>query len=530
MDARKILAVLAVTLAVFSVTWSGQFVYDDTEFVLENPVLRAPRLDVGAVFTTAFPANHPEQKLYRPLVTLSYAWGTSPVTFHVVNTLWHLAVVALLMVLLGEAWWVAAFFAWHPLTTESVAWIAGRSELMAAFFVLAGLIGFKRHPAWGWLGYALALLCKENAIVMPVLVFLVMPRRRIADWVGFGVVAAGYLLWRQHLFAGVTLEHQAYVGLTDALTQRLVAAKVLLRYLLMVVWPVPQSVFHDVRVEQLWGALSAVVLVAGTVWAWRRPKVWLGWAWFFVALLPVSNLIFPIGSVMAERFTYLPLIGLCLALGNWRPTGRWPLAALTVVLVASAAKSAWRNRDWHDNQTLWASAAAVYPDSFLTHAQLGFARSEPADFRRALELLQFQPVSIRQRFEPRIFEALDATDQATTRELEVIHQLARQKQFAAAIDGYRDHLRRHPYDRRAQRALADCCLAAGDSEAAAVLLQTLVADQPGNALLRAKLGTALGQLGRWREARHELAEAVRLQPGEARYRQHLAAIDEQLKN
>ena len=134
-------ALPVLTVLLFSPVYRATFVYDDADFVVGNPLLTAPRLDVAAVFTTAYPPQHPEQKLYRPLVTLSYAldkamWG-APGGFHVTNVLWHLAVVAMLVLLLrqlgtpatGALLAAAAWLAWHPLTTEAVAWVAGRAEL-----------------------------------------------------------------------------------------------------------------------------------------------------------------------------------------------------------------------------------------------------------------------------------------------------------------------------------------------------------------------------------------------------------------
>ena len=195
-------ALPVLTILLFSPVYRATFVYDDADFVVENPLLTAPRLDVVAVFTTAYPPQHPEQKLYRPLVTLSYAldkvvWST-PGGFHVTNVLWHLAVVAMLVLLLrqlgtpptGALLAAAAWLAWHPLTTEAVAWVAGRAELMAAFFVLASLVAFVRNrSALASLAFVSALLCKESAIMTPVLAALLAWRwpakRRWPVWAGY---------------------------------------------------------------------------------------------------------------------------------------------------------------------------------------------------------------------------------------------------------------------------------------------------------------------------------------------------------
>ena len=534
-----------LTVLLFSPVYRAAFVYDDADFVVENPLLNAPHLNVAAVFTTAYPPQHPEQKLYRPLVTLSYAFdkavGSGPAGFHVTNVLWHLAVVALLVLLLQQlgapttgALLAAVFFAWHPLTTESVAWVAGRAELMAAFFVLAALVAFVRNrPTLSGLAFGTALLCKESAIMTPALAVLLAWRlpakRRWQLWAGYAGIALVYLAWRQYLFAGVRLEQVAYTGFTDAWMQRLVAGKVLARYLALALVPYRQSVFHDVQVETVWSAVAVAVLAGVTAWVWwqrrRYPNLVLGWAWFFVALLPVSNLILPIGSVMAERFTYLPLVGVSLVLASVRV--RWWPVILVVVLIHHAGKTWVRCGDWQTERKLWSSAAQVEPAAFLPQAQLGFAalaeKDHPAAvsaFDRALAILAAQPVKLREQFEPRIRTALAGA------ELELVHQLARQHRLAEAQTAYREFLRRHPSDVRARRALADCQLELGDFAAAAGGLGELVREFPDDARLRAKFGSALSGIGQLEQACRQLERAVTLDPGTAMYRQHLATLRE----
>ena len=540
------LALPVLTVVLFSPVYRATFVYDDADFVVANPLLTARHLDVAAVFTTAYPPQHPEQKLYRPLVTLSYALDKAiagtPRGFHVTNVLWHLAVVALLVLLLrqlgtpptGALLAAAAWLAWHPLTTESVAWVAGRAELLAAFFVLASLLAFVRdRPFLAGLGLAAALLCKESAIMTPALAVLLAWRwpakRRWLVWGSYAVVTLAYLAWRQHLFAGVQLEQVAYTGFADALTQRLVAGKVLIRYLGLALVPYPQSVFHKVQVEPVRSALAVTLGVGVTVWLWwrrdRYPNVCLGWAWFFVALLPVSNLLLPIGSVMAERFTYLPLIGGSLLLAGWRGRGWVAGLALLLVLAHHAGKTWIRCADWQTDRQLWRSAAQVEPAAFLPQAQLGFAavaeKDRPAAiaaFERALTLLTTQPAKLRQQFEPRIRAA-----QADA-ELELVHQLARDHRFGEAQAGYQDFLGRHPGDARARRARADCQLALQDFLAAAGGLAELIREFPNDARLRAKFGSALSGTGQIEEACRQLEQAVALEPGAIVYRRHLLAL------
>ncbi len=586
---------LVITTLAYLTSLGGAFVYDDFDYVVTNPVVVQQPTDLRAIFTTSYPSNHPEQKLYRPLVTLSYVvdravWGipnppgARPNRFHITNLLWHCAVVLALFVLgqrlsgaagtgsvnvstvLG-----AALFAVHPLTTESVVWVVGRAEVMAACFSLVSLIGYvgwlrTKFRPWPWLaltgvGYALAVLCKENAFVLPALAALIQWRYRLGSdatrkqsvlvWAGFAIVAFTYLGWRQYLFTGITMQEQAYAGITGTATRVLVASKVLMRYLLLVFVPYRQSVFHDVRVEYAIGGSCLSFLLVATGWlVWRRrkfPNVCFGWLWFFIALLPVSNLVFPIGAVMAERFLYVPLIGWALALMSALESSvgkfsRWLTMVLLVVLAHNAVRTAWRGLDWRDERQLWASAAQVYPDSFIVQAQLGLACASVSDrvdaqrhLTRALELMQSQPVAYREKFEPRIREALRTLTSAgqipvPSPELESIHKIARENRLDEAAGKYAAYLDAHPGDIGAQRALVDCYLRLRTFEDAARVLRSLIARDPQNALYHAKLGFALSHLGETETARREYNAALALTPDDALTWANLGSLEMREQN
>ena len=574
-----VFALLGVTILVFLTSLPNAFVYDDFDYVVNNPLMQQKAVTLGDVAGAAYPPNHPELHLYRPLVGLSFlldraAWGMAfdpgwrPTRFHVTNLLWHLGVVALLCLLIArvreangrsEIAWpaliAAALFAWHPLVTESVAWVVGRAEVMAAFFSLAALhawLGARRSDRaprrWfvaAWAAYGLAILCKESAIMLPALVVLVewllLPkpeqggRTRRAGLAGFAAVAVVYALWRWHLFAGIPMEHRAYEGVTDSWTRMLVAGKVMARSALMVLVPYRQSVFHEVQVERLWSALADAGLVVALAWAaarrGRQPAWLAGGLWFLVALLPVSNLLWPIGERMAERFLYWPLAGCALALGlglgdrlRARP---WLLAAAAAILLHHGVKTAVRAADWHNARTLWQSAADVYPGAFIVHAQLGFALLDGGDpasarpeFARSLQLLAGQPSEYQRTFKARIGKAIERCDAeasgaAEPAELERIHAVARQGRFADAVPGYTDYLGRHPGSASARRALADCLFAAGRFAEASAQWQALLQGAPKDARLHAKLALTLVQMGRDAEARTQYRSALDLDPGDA---------------
>jgi tetratricopeptide (TPR) repeat protein len=526
-------------------------------------------------------------------VTLSYAvdarlWGLSdkpawtPTRFHLTNLAWHLVVVTLLFLLLRQLQWrpddagcpwvagmAVALFALHPVLTESVAWISGRAELMAATFGLASLMGavrYVRHPSVGAAGVAfgcfvLSLLCKESAIAIPVLAGVLcwwqgrtgtarvalVQGRLLA--VGYMALALAYIVVRAWCFRDVDLANVAYADVNNTVLRWLTAGKVLAVYAWMSVVPYGQSVFHAVDATWLSGMLGTLALVALCVGLWtvRHRAAWLTLAglWFFCALVPVSNLVVRIGSIMAERFLYLPVAGLAVgaglgltALNRCMPQAKWPFLLVAALAAFQAVRTHGRAGDWRDERALWSSAARVYPDSFVPQAQLGFAlrdASQPdtalVHFERALLLIEKMPARTRQQFEPRILAAARQARRLTTAsapldpDLESIHQLARTGQYQEAVRRYGQYLDAHPDDVPARSALADCYLRLRNFKQAADILARLTEQDPQKAIWHGKLGIALMGDGRSDEARLAYGQALVLNPGDEVTRANLAALE-----
>ena len=397
--------------------------------------------------------------LYRPLTTLSY-WmnyavlgnGTAPQGYHWVNFLLHWTNAALayfaVMVLMGRLWpalFVAMLFAVHPASTESVTDIAGRADLLAGLSVLGGFLMYvKSTVTAGWRKVlwlaglsaltAIGVFCKENAVVVPGVVFAydliyrLEPRHRNRwanlllnawgwAWRGYVAFVPPFLtLWyvRARIFADLRLPESPWLdnpllmpGITFW-TQRLTAIKVIGKYLWLLLWPRTLSCDYsynqiplvDLRLGRWedWQAVLALatvalaLLAAGRAYRRHKPLCFF-MALFFVTLLPMANLLFLIGSIMAERFLYLPLIGfagcvvigveaLCRQLGPW--SGRFGLAMpvrwqtvagslLGLLVVAYGIRAFARNFDWRDEVTLYTAAVKACPNSHKTHQWLAYA-------------------------------------------------------------------------------------------------------------------------------------------------------------
>jgi tetratricopeptide (TPR) repeat protein len=357
---------------------------------------------------------------WHPLTMLSYLldaelWGMSPRAFHLVNVALHGASTVVLFLLLRSltgaaacSAGVAALFALHPLHVESVAWVAARKDVLSTLFFLLALAS---HAAWharpnAWrygrtvLLHALALMAKPMAVTLPFVLLLLdfWPLGRFAA-AGGARAALGRLgslaLEKAPLFAlsaascVVTLAAQA--GAMEALShlspqeRAANAALSYLRYLGATLWPARLGVLYRMppHVDLAAGALAAAVVagVTGLVLRSARTRPWLatGWLWYLGTLVPVIGLVQVGVQSHADRYTYLPLIGVFVAVvfeigarvAGRRGAERAAAAAAVVVLGLLSART-WVQLDvWRDSQTLYRHALGVAPENPQLHYNLG---------------------------------------------------------------------------------------------------------------------------------------------------------------
>ncbi len=418
---------LLLALVTFALFWPAvghEFInYDDHEYVAANLRVQAGLTPqgVGWAFRTTHTGNwHPLTWLSLMLDTSLF--GRSPAGYHFTNILLHAANAALLFALLrlatGSLWRsaiVAALFAWHPLHVESVAWIAERKDVLCAFFGFFSLLFYVRYAqsqianrksqivnyALSLFLFACGLLSKPMLVTWPFLMLLLdwWPLRRLAigDWrsaiyrlVGeklpfFALTAASCVVTylAQHA-------HKAVAPLTDlSIAGRLGNATLAYAaYLGKTFWPARLAVFYPLTWQQVWWHVAlAVLLLAGlsglALWRWRRqPYLFTGWFWFLGTLVPVIGLVQVGVQAMADRYTYLPLIGLFIALvwtaGEWAAGRRLPKLAIATLAVLALAACVWRTSGqlalWRDSETLFRHALAVTRDNYIAHLNLGIAQ------------------------------------------------------------------------------------------------------------------------------------------------------------
>jgi protein O-mannosyl-transferase len=447
-----LLAVL--TLSLYSPVINHPFTnYDDDSYVTENRQVQAglSRDTVVWAFTTT------EQSNWHPLTWISHAldcqlYGLNAGGHHVSSVLLHVLNVVLLFLLLlrvtgatGRSAVVAALFAVHPLNVESVAWIAERKNVLSMFFFLLALGGYgwyARQPNWKRYGvvavlFALGLASKPMVITLPFVLLLLdyWPLQRVQGWTrpsttfpvlqtswarliaekapllalsvasaiitviaqqsGYAVVPVGYLSWQGR-------------GLNALYSYAMYVVKTFWPVHLAVLYPHPYPL-HKLTFARV--ALSTLFLIAVTAFVWwqrvKRPYLVTGWFWFLGTLVPVIGLIQVGAQGMADRYAYLPCIGLFLMLvwgvSEWaeeRSVNLRITAAFTVAVFAVLCALTFRQIGyWKSSYDLWAHTLSVTQDNFTANDKMGDllmkqGRPEGLRFYRAAAALEpFDPIS-----------------------------------------------------------------------------------------------------------------------------------------
>jgi protein O-mannosyl-transferase len=404
--------VAAATLPYLN-TLAGGFVFDDHSVVVTDPAALAswswllPRTVVGS--------------LYRPVTAFTYAveaaLGVGPAVRHVVSVAIHagasLAAFGLARRLLARPWHaaiVATLFAVHPVHTEAVANLAGRAELLAGLFVfVASWAALGGRLGLAFVASLLAAGSKESALTLPLLAAIVVGWRRgrldrrglaavaavaapCALWVAARAAVVGAIGFHEAIpFADNPLAH------AGVLRRVATALVVLLDYLGALTLPVRLSAddtFDQVPVvahvadPRLVAAVLALALVAFAAWRGRArvPAVWLGAVFAVAALAVTANLFFPIGTIKAERFLYVPSFGWCLAAGGLASLDRRLGLRVVAAIVLLFALRTWvRNDDWRDDYSLFTATAIASPNSARAQANAGAVHAQRGELDVALD-------------------------------------------------------------------------------------------------------------------------------------------------
>jgi tetratricopeptide (TPR) repeat protein len=548
------LALLISTLAVYAQTRRFDFVnFDDPEYVTRNPHVRAGWTAEGVkwAFTSREAAN------WFPLTRLSHmldaqVFGLRSGAHHLTSVGLHALAVMILFAFLKRAAgarWASAFaagvFALHPLHVESVAWVAERKDVLCAVFWFLALWAYVQWARGGghkWYGLALAAFCcgwmaKPMIVTLPALLLLLdaWPLGRLRPLGArlkekipfFAVSIAG---------AAVTFAAQRGSGAVQPLAGFPLGLRVedalvsCFLYIEKTLWPTGLAVFYPYpRAVPIWEAAGAALVLAGvSIWTarefGRRPYLAVGWCWFLVTLLPVIGLVQVGAQARADRYMYVPMVGLSVmaawgvrdALRAW-PRLRVPAGVLAGAALLACGAAAWAQTGyWENSGTLFRRALEVTEGNYLAEHNLGvYLLDQPDSLADAIAHLQqavrLNPDSVRahsdlgnalsrvpSRLEEAIGEyraALRIDPDSPIPHNNLGNTLAAAGRLAEAVAEYQTALRLKP-DYPEARANLAAALAAG----------------PDSAERHYNLGVSLSQEGRAAEAVAEFQAALRLKP------------------
>lgn len=415
-----------VTLLLYLPTCNHGFInYDDKDYVTENPhvLVGLNPANVQWAFTTFHASN------WHPLTWISHMcdvswWGLNARCHHAVNALLHALNSGLTFVLarrlLKSDWmalFLAALFAVHPLRVESVAWISERKDLLAGLFGLLTLLAYvyyasvpaghntksKWYYSLAFLFFTLGLLSKPMLVTWPALLLLLDfgPLRRILStarpagirfilleklpFVAFSLASCVVTLIAQN--RGGAVASLVHVSPMDRLANALVSY---VRYIWKMCWPADLAVFYPEATKMpAHFVLGAGLLLASvTLLTWRerkrKPLLFFGWMWYLITLLPVIGIVQVGSQSMADRYSYLPTIGLLLAGLPIAVTllHKLRLPSVVVATFGVLLLGTWLRATiiqaayWKDSVSLFTHALKVTPPNYMSHYHLGNALIE----------------------------------------------------------------------------------------------------------------------------------------------------------
>ncbi|MEI6078032.1 MAG: tetratricopeptide repeat protein [Verrucomicrobiota bacterium] len=416
-----VLCLIAVTLALYVPVSSHEFLhYDDDNYVTHNDVVKAGLTVAGVkwAFTTRFAAN------WFPFTWLSHMvdcelFKLNAGAHHLGNALFHAVNSALLFWLwfrLTSKIWPAAFvamlFAWHPLHVESVAWIAERKDVLSTFFGLLTLLSYAKYvqqPSRShyWLAltyYALALMSKPMLVTLPFLLLLIdyWPLQRFAwstiCWRFFREKLPFFILATIACLVTLKVQSPAISSTPMPSSLRLGNAIYAIgHYLSQTLWPTCLSIFYPFRAVPIQtAAMIAAVLLAISLTTWlarERNRCWMvGWLWFLGTLMPVIGIVQVGSAAMADRYMYIPTIGIFIAIGFGLSDlkDKWPrsknfLAGGTVFIMAVCMALTEKQLGyWKNGETLFRHVLAATGSSYNAHNYLGVALEKQERYEEAL--------------------------------------------------------------------------------------------------------------------------------------------------
>ena len=532
-----------ITLMVFVRTVHHEFVnYDDDRYVYGNPhvIQGLSWKGIAWAFTHCVNGN------WHPLTVMSdmldcRLYGLNAGGHHLTSVLLHTTAVILLFLVMREmtgATWrsalVATVFAIHPLRVESVAWVAERKDVLSGVFFMLTLWAYARyarHPfsvvRYLWVAglFTLGLMSKPMLVTLPFVLLLLdywplnrfggrdypvnhfwVPRRLILEKIPLLALSGAACM--------ATMVAQREIIMTVPLALRIGNAVVSYAvYLKQMFYPAGLAVFYPYPFKGLpFGEIALAILVLAAISAaaflgrQKRPYVLVGWLWYLGMLVPVIGLVQVGGQARADRYTYLPQIGLYFALTwvvaelsvGWRHR-RVVLTGLTAIIIAGLSFSAWLQTSyWRNSESLWTRTLAVTTDNYIAHNDLGEVFAQAGRLDEAIAHFQ---------------EAVEIKPDHASAHNNLGHALVREGKLNEAMGHFQTALEIQPNFADAYYNLGVALMQEGRVDEAMAHYQKAMEIQPDLVEAHNNLGNALIRKGRVDEAIAQYQKALEIQPG-----------------
>jgi tetratricopeptide (TPR) repeat protein len=603
-----------LTFLVYLSSLHNEFVmWDDNLYVYENPHLHPVN---AAFFRWAFSSFYAAN--WHPLTWVSHAldyavWGLNPLGHHLTNNILHTVntfIVVILVAKLLEAWHpsgqpnprlnpsqqgsyivIAAvtglFFGLHPLHVESVVWVTERKDLLCAMFFLLSILAYTKYVSNGGgvrnkhfilvvFLFVLALLSKPMAVSLPAVLLILdwHPFNRISSIKSFlsALLEKLPLIVLSLVSSVLTVLAQKAGGAIQPIeaipfpSRVLVAAESLLSYLWKMVLPMNLMPFYSYPKNiSLFSAeyFSSIILVSGITAACivmvKKQKLWLVvWGYYVITLLPVIGIVQVGGQAMADRYTYLPSLGLFILIGLiaawlWKksPPGRAAGAGFVIVaailIVGSLSFLTYKQiAIWKDSLNLWSYAAGREPDAPMVHSNLGIVYSHLNMHEKALEqyltAIRLQPgYSDAHNNLGLAYKSLDMPDKAEEEFVTAI-KLRPDNAEAHSNLGFLYQVRNLPDKAEAElmtaiklkpdnavahNNLGGVYMALNMPDKAEKEFMTAIRLKPDLAEAHFYLGSAFHKMGQVEKAQKELARGLEIKPDDQQARELLKTIERQ---
>ncbi len=551
-----VLVLAVVTVTVYSRVIDFDWVnFDDPDYVTQNKVVKSGLTLHGLIwaFTHCYASN------WHPLTWISHMtdyqfFGMWSGGHHVINLLFHTANTVILFLLLdrltGAQWrsaTVAALFALHPLHVESVAWISERKDVLSTFFALLSLLAYTRYAQglriqspnlkrWKWAAlafFALGLLAKPMVVTLPFLMLLLdlWPLQRAGNpglrtaftreyrnlilekWPWFGLTLGSCAMtYYAQKTGGAVMKATLFPFFWRVIN----ALEAYFWYLQKIFWPAHLAAFYPLEhvrpLTPFLCEISILLIISGLalLMVKRRPFLLFGWLWFLGTLVPVIGLVQVGGQSAADRYSYIPSIGIfimvvwCAAefVKDSKVRTVMASASACVVLAVCAKLTISQADTWENGLVLFRHAAIVTPTSDMANICLGETLYAYGENAEALEALQ---TALK----------LDPVAHDVRKDIGLV--FTREHKPTEALWWFDAEAQLDPNNADIQNFLGAELASRGKRDESLLHHTEAVRLKPKNAEFQNNLGAALAAVGRKAEAEQHYGEAVRLEPNDAQY-------------